>query len=369
MIELSKRQEYILGLVVREYVQAPAPVSSKLLVEKYNLDVSSATVRNDMAALEDAGYIAAPHTSAGRVPTEDGYRYFVQKLLGDTELSPAEKRMIQHQFHQTRFDPEQWLRLSASVLAHSARSASLVTSPRPARARFKHLELVSTQGRLVLMVLVLQGGDVRQQMLTLAEPVSQEQLSQVADRINASCIGLDTAGIRDKRTAQDALDEDIIALVSELLERADQRHRIVHYDGLVNIFDPDYLLTTLNESQPQGREDMLRALTDVDREGAMQTLHLLEEQSLLGEILSEALSPDVGNVAVMIAGEGRWEELNQTSMVLSRYGVSGQATGAVGVMGPTRLHYGRAISSVRYIAGLMSDMMIDIYGEGDSLEI
>src|SRR5688572_5286509 len=182
MSELTKRQEYLLGLIVREYVSAPTPISSKQLVERYGLNVSTATVRNDMAVLEESGYVYAPHTSAGRVPTEAGYRYFVQKLLGDTELSSTEQRRISHQFYQTGLNMDQWLRLAASVLAQTALSAALVTTPVMTQARFKHMELISTQGRMVLLILVLDGGDVRQQMLTLAEPVSQEMLSQVAIR-------------------------------------------------------------------------------------------------------------------------------------------------------------------------------------------
>ncbi len=365
MAELTKRQEYILGLIVREYVKAPTPVSSKALVDKYALDVSTATVRNDMAVLEEQGLITAPHTSAGRVPTEAGYRYFVQRLISDTDLTPAERRMIRHQFHQAHLDIEQWLRLAASVLAHTARSASLVTSPLPARASFKHLELISTQGRLVLLILVLEGGDVRQQMLTLAEPVPQEVLSQVAARVSKLCVGKRAEWIRAEAERQPTLDQEIMQLTADLLERADLGHRTVYTDGLVNILDPDYLLNQLEIDEPSARAELQRALDEVDSPGARQALHLLEQQSLLEEILAEALSPDVNGVQVMIAGEGRWEELSHASMVLSRYGVKGYAMGALGVLGPTRLHYGRAVSAVRYVAGLMSDLLISIYGEQD----
>ncbi len=365
MTDITRRQEYILSLIIREYVKAPTPISSKALVEDYALKVSSATVRNDMAVLEEAGLLAAPHTSAGRIPTEAGYRYFVRKLIRETDLSPAERRMIRHQFHQTRPELETWLRLAASVLAHTARSASLVTSPTVVKARFKHLELVNTQGRLVLLVLVLEGGDVRQQMLSLAEPVGQEELSQVAARINALCVGLDGPQVRDKASHQPTLAQEIMELVADVLDWAGAQHKVIHYDGLVNILDPVYLLDQLEITDPQEREELGQALEEVDSLGARQALRLLEDQSFLENILAEALSPDIRGVQVMIAGEGRWEELSHTSMVLSQYGVYGRVTGAVGVLGPTRLHYGRAISAVRYVAGLMSDMLIDLYGVGD----
>lgn len=365
MSELTRRQEYILGLLVREYVKTPTPVSSKAIVEGYGLKTSTATVRNEMAVLEERGLISAPHTSAGRVPTDAGYRYFVQKLISDTELAPAEQRMIRHQFHQTQQDLQEWLRLAASVLANVVRSASLVTAPHAERMPFKHLELIHTQGRVVLMVMVLEGGDVRQQMLTLAEPVSQEMLSQVAARINMHCAGKRGSQIRATAAQQPALEQEIMELVADALEKAERHHRTIHVDGLVNILDPNYLAERMAIAEGQAREELCRALAEVDGTGARQTLHLLEERSLLEEVLAEALSPDVEGVRVMIGGEGRWDELSHTSVILSRYGVQGQATGALGVLGPTRLHYGRAISAVRYVTGLMSDLMIDLYGEAD----
>ena len=365
MKDLTKRQEYVLGLIVREYVNSPTPVSSKVLVDKYGLSLSTATIRNEMAILEEVGLISAPHTSAGRIPTEAGYRYFVQKLISDGELSPTEQRTIRHQFHQARHDIQQWLRLAASVLAHTARSASVVTAPMVRSGKFKHLELVSTYGRQVLMILVLDRGDVRQQMLTLAEPVAQDILSEVAGRINSQSQGSDAGQMRGWAQSLPTLDQEIVELAADLLDRADAHHETIYTDGLINILDPSYVLSQVAASHPEDKDELRRAITESDISGARQTLHLLEEQSLLEDVFGEALAPEVTGVQVMIAGEGRWEELNHTSMVLSRYGIQGQATGALGVLGPTRLHYGRAISAVRYVAGLMSDMMIDVYGESE----
>jgi len=125
---LSDRQERILAMVVHSYIESGKPVGSKTLVEGFGLDVSSATVRNDLALLGDLGYVAQLHTSAGRIPTETGYRYFVQKLLGEFHLPLHEREMIRHQFHQARLELEQWMRLSAAILARTARSASFVTA-------------------------------------------------------------------------------------------------------------------------------------------------------------------------------------------------------------------------------------------------
>ncbi len=167
MEELTERQKFILTLLVHEYIRTASPVGSQHLVERYHLDMSSATVRNELAALTDAGYLRQPHTSAGRVPTEEGYRYFVGRLLQETELPDATRRTITHQFYQMRDDVEQWMRLAASVLANQSRAASLVTAPHPENARFKHIELISTRGRQVLMVMVMIGGEIHQRLMSL----------------------------------------------------------------------------------------------------------------------------------------------------------------------------------------------------------
>lgn len=365
--DLTDRQEYILGLIVREYVDVPTPVGSKTLVDRYDLDVSSATVRNDMAALEAAGLITAPHTSAGRVPTEAGYRYFVQVLLDDTQLMPAEQRSISDKFHRSALDLEQWMRMAASILASTTRTASLVTSPQIAEPRFKHMELISTQGRMALLVVVLEGGAVRQQMLSLSEPVDQERLSQVAERINARLVSADSARIRTAATHEAALEAEVLTLVADLLERAGRWHRAIFTDGLINVLDPAYLVEHLALGDSLDRDDLRAALAEVDNIGARQTLHLLEEESLLEEVLAAALSPESRDVTVLIAGDGRFEELSHTGLVLSRYGHR-TASGALGVLGPTRLQYGRAISAVRYVAGLMSDMLIEIYGDEETAD-
>ncbi len=339
--DLTERQKRILELIVQNYIQAGHPVSSKSLVE--HLGVSSATIRNEMSALEAAGYLTSPHTSAGRIPTVAGYRYFVRRLLSGGQLSALERRMIAHQFQQTPLDIENWMRLAAAVLAHTAQGASLVTAPYSPINRFKHLELIATQGRLVLMVLVLHNGDVRQRMLTLAEPVPQEKLSETAARLTHLVVGQTARQIRDKlaglsSSSLSTLEHEVLELVAELMEEGDRPHRVVR-DGLSEL--------------PSRFEESA---------GAEQALRVLEEHSLLEDLLSEA-EPEVGDVRVVIAGEGRWENISLLSIVLGRYGVAGRATGALGVLGPTRMRYGRAISAVRYVADLMSNLLVGIYGE------
>ena len=142
-----------------------------------------------MAVLTEMGYLRQPHTSAGRVPTEEGYRYFVSQMMNQAQLPDSVQATISHQFYQSRPDVDQWMTLAASILAHQSQGISVVTAPHTQKAKYKHVELISTQGRQVLMVLVMAGGEVGQQILTLAEPVSQERLSQCAARLNGLLVG------------------------------------------------------------------------------------------------------------------------------------------------------------------------------------
>jgi heat-inducible transcriptional repressor len=344
MITLTERQRLILALIIHTYVETAQPVGSKALIERYKLDSSSATIRNDMVELTEAGYLRQPYTSAGRVPTEEGYRYFVRQLMGQTELPMNTRRTITHQFYQAGRDVNRWMRLAASVLAHQSQGASLVTSPRPESARFKHLSLISTHGRQVLMVMVWTGGQVRQQMLTLAEPVSQEQLSTAATHVNQICEGLDADGIASLNGQFDALEQDVLKLIREEQERMKQVvSGEVYRDGLTNVL-----------AEPEFAES----------ETARKALRVLEERSMLEDLLSRTvLTSGMDDVQVLIGGEGTWEDLRDCSMVLGRYGAPGLVTGALGVLGPTRMAYGRTVSTIRFVSGLLSDLVIEMLAE------
>ena len=338
MKELTDRQNFLLSLVIHDYTQNAQPIGSQYLVDRYNLDMSPATVRNELSALDDAGYLYQPHTSAGRLPTDAGYRYFVGRLLNDTELPQTTQRTISHQFYQSTQDMEQWMRLAASVLAHQSNAASVVTAPHTKTARLKHLELISTRARQVLMVLVLVGGEISQQMLTLADPVTQPQLSSSADRLNAACSGLDAASIRKITLQLNQLEEDIMKLLlQELVNSSSALTGEIFMDGFSNVLaEPEF----------------------VHSEDARKSLKLLEERSKLENLLNRTvMHTNIGGVQVLIGGEGKDEDLRQCSIVLARYGVPGLATGTLGVLGPTRMYYGKTISTVRFMSGLLSDLV------------
>jgi heat-inducible transcriptional repressor len=343
MHNLSQRQKTLLLLIIRDHIDSAQPVGSRRLAEHYRLDLSSATIRNEMSALTEMGYLRQPHTSAGRVPTEEGYRFFVGQMINQVELPASIRNSISHQFHQAQADMAQWMHLAASVLAHQSQGASVVTAPRAAQARFRHLELIATQGRQVLMVLVLAGGEVAQQLLTLGEPVTQEHLSQTAKHINGLFSGLSTHEIASASGRTDALEQDILILMAANMRRStDSTEGEIYTDGLTNV---------LAEPEFAGSDD------------ARSALKLFEERSVLRDLMARTtLNSAVGGLQVLIGGEGEWQELRQCSMVLARYGVPGLATGTLGVLGPMRMSYTRTIPTVRFVASLLTDLVNDRIG-------
>ena len=339
---LSERQKLILALTIKEYTKSAQPVGSNRLLENYGLDMSSATIRSEMASLADQGYLRQPHTSAGRVPTEEGFRYFVGQLMGQTKLPSTTRQTITHQFYQAGQEVDHWMRLAASVLAKQSHGASLVTAPQHTRALFKHLELIAIRGRQVLMVLVMTSGEVRQQMLTLLEPVPQDALSTTANAVTQLCNGLDSRGIASLPLQTDPLVSDILKMVNDVM--AAEENLIsgeVYRDGIINVL-----------TEPEFTES----------ESARRALRVLEERPFLEDLLAQTVkNTEVGGVQVIIGGEGNWEELSECSMVLARYGLRGTATGTLGVLGPIRMRYGKTISTVRFVAGLLSEMVTETH--------
>ena len=338
---LGSRQRLILGLVIREYVASASPVGSRMLSENYDLKVSSATVRNEMARLEELGYLTHPHTSAGRVPTDSGYRYFVEQLMGEVALPLAERRMIQHQFHQARQEMDQWMKLSAAVLAHAACSAALVTAPRMVESRLKHMELLHVHGLTALLVLVTRTGVVRQGVLTLTQALSQASLSRTARRLNDLLDGLTAEEIDARLLDLSPFESNVTGVVRDILTWLDQHGgREVYQFGAGNVL-----------SQPEFATGEL----------ARRFLDFFERSTLLDHVLSGLLGVGTGDVRIIIGAEGPWEGLSDLSLVLGRYGVRDVATGTLGVLGPRRMSYERAVSAVRYVSELLGDLICNWY--------
>lgn len=340
------RRRYVLSIVIQEYTRTAQPVASRTIAERYGLGVSAATIRNDLAALEKEGMLTHPHTSAGRVPTDAGYRYFVQHLLSEPELPSEERRSIRMEFGLARQELDQWLRVSASVLARTSHSAALATAPRLARSRYKHLELVGIHGVKVLMVLVLQDGTVEQQLLDLDKPLEQSELSRVSNELNSKLRECDAATAAARAASLDAtsayglLVRQVALLAAETIQRLDSESGGELYsDGLAQVMElPEF----------------------AESASVRKIVRVIEQRSLLDKIAQEYL--DKHTIQVVIAGDGRFSELQDISLVIGSYGVSNQAMGMLGVLGPLRMSYGRTIGAVRFVAALMSELVGELYG-------
>lgn len=345
---MNERRQLVLKLVIQEFIETSAPVASELLVRKYGLPYSSATIRNEMSALEDLGFLTHWHTSAGRAPTDAGYRYYVENLMDRTPLSATEQRTIRHQFYQVRFELDQWIQLAGAVLARTAQNASVVTSPRSYQARFKHLELIAIHDATVLMVLVLHDGTIRQQTFSLESARQQEELSRSAVRINERCHDAPIGRIEDllqQDRAQtppslDELEQQVLELIAKSMRQLeDQLNSQIHSDGLIEMLN-----------QPE--------FAQVER--VRQVIEMLQGGKGLGPLIPRVLASN--GVQVVIGGEHSRDEMREYSVVLSRYGIADEVVGVLGVIGPTRMAYPRTISTVRYISTVMSDLLGDLYG-------
>jgi heat-inducible transcriptional repressor len=341
--ELNERQRTILRVLVEQYVSTVRPVASEVLAGQYDLGVSPATIRNTLADLERLGYITQPHTSAGRVPSDKGYRYFVEHLMGSAALPLDEQRTIQHQFHQVQMNVEEWSHLAAAVLARLVRNAAVVTPPQSTAARLKHFELLSLTETSVMVVLVAHDGTISQQLLTLDEPWDQERLSVLAGHLNRLWRDLTGPQLAETPAPDDLapLARQVGTVLGGLLARLEEPGGAgIYREGLSHMLE-----------QPEFRE------TDRMR----QMFELLEGGGVLLSIIP-AVRASAG-VQVIIGDEHQNDQMRHCSVVVARYGLADQVSGVLGVVGPTRMPYGRAVSSVRYLADLLGTMLYQVYGE------
>ena len=332
MTELTPRRERILRHVVREYVALAQPVPSDLIARKYEAELSPATVRNELAALEEAGLIAQPHTSAGRVPTDRGYRYFVELLMQeDRELSSTERRMLRQQFNQLAAAGTDSTHLGAVLLARTLRSAAVATRPAATHARVRRIELVPLEDDMVLVTVLMQSGGVRQVVHRVQTALLRDDLTRLSNELSEK-LADKTAG--QARRALKSLGEaarPFASLAIRLLQQAqEQAFAAVSLEGLAQLL-----------GQPEfAQSQKLRPILEV-----------LEQQPMLARFLAESLATP--GVQVIIGAENRLEQMREASLVLTRYGSDEDAWGVLGVLGPTRLPYWRALPMVRFMAELM----------------
>jgi heat-inducible transcriptional repressor len=337
---LTSRSGKILNSIVREYIIKVTPVPSQFIASDPDLGVSPATVRNEMAQLEQEGYLIRPHTSAGCIPSDKGYRYYVESIDNVT-LPYEEQRLISHTFHQAEREIEVWLGLSATLLARLAQNMAVVSLPKPTDCKLKHLELLSLQESLALAVIVLHGAKVKQKLITFDRSVPQSTLTVIAEKLNSAYADLTGRQISTKEIELTDLEKEITGHLVEIMQAEDrQDYGDPYLDGwhfMIN--QPEF-----------AHSDKVSAL-----------MELTEQRSLLKVLIPAEISRE--GVHVIIGRENKAPAMQHCSVVVCRYGLPGEATGTISVVGPTRMPYTHTIPTVYYLSSVLSQLVASLYGK------
>ncbi|MGP4016409.1 heat-inducible transcriptional repressor HrcA [Saccharopolyspora sp. 5N708] len=336
----DERRFDVLRAIVADYVSTKEPVGSKALVDRHNLGVSSATVRNDMAVLEEEGFIVQPHTSAGRVPTDKGYRLFVDRLHEIKPLTAPERRAI-HKFLDGALDLDDVMRRSVRLLAQLTQQVAVVQYPTLTRSTVRHVEVVTITPARLMLVLITNTGRVDQRMVDLGDVITDDDVARLRNVLNAS--------MAEKRLA------DASAAVAELPEQAPPELR----DALIRVCS--VLIESLVEHPEErmvlgGTPNLTRNVADFPN-SLRQVLEALEEQVVVLKLLAAARSADTVRVSIGIENEAK--EMQTTSVISTGYGGSdGMVLGGMGVVGPTRMDYPGTMAAVRAVAAYVGEILV-----------
>lgn len=337
---LDDRKRAVLRAIVADYVRSREPVGSKALVERHHLGVSSATIRNDMAVLEEEGYITAPHTSAGRIPTDKGYRLFVDHLVELRPLRTSERRAIQS-FLAEPVDLDDAVERTVRLLAQLTKQLAVVQYPSLGRATVRHVEVVGLASHRVLVVVIADSGRVEQRIAECDVPVDHDVLTLLRDRVNRAVDGADTSQVAQRLAdladafpshQQPAVDRVVAAVIEAATDRREDR---VLYAGTANL--------------AREWDDFGNSLD--------QVFEALEEQMVLLRLLGEATA--TANVRVKIGTENAEAGLANTSVVISGYGTDDQVLAKLGVVGPTRMDYPAAMTAVAAVARYLGQIVTE----------
>ena len=333
---LNVRRQALLEIIVSDYIETAVPVASQQLAKRYELRVSPATIRNDMAELEEMGYISRPHSSAGGVPSDPGYRFYVERTQ-HPRLPHRFQERVRDAITFDDADPGAWARNAARVLASTVQNLAIATAVKPTIARLKHLQLVHLRDTEALLIVVTQEAKLRQHMIHLGSAVDQDALTEAANRLNRLAAGKSIAELRslwDSGALTSPILETTLLEAIRILsdeERVDAQER--YMNGLGHML-----------SQPEFQSNR----------SAQDAADVIDDDSL-NTLLSARAAPM--EVRVVIGQESHDEHLRPYSVVYSTYGTDDGTMGVIGTLGPTRMDYGRAMASVGYLAAFLSELV------------
>lgn len=327
----SERKKQILKAVVKSYIKTAEPVGSRTIARTYRMGLSSATIRNEMADLEDLGYLVQPHTSAGRIPSQLGYRYYVDNLMALDDLSDDDEQVIFSKLSTEKMrEIEQIIIHSARVLSSATNQTSLIMGPQFKKSAFRQLRILPLDEQRGLVVLITDTGFIKNKVIDMQQQLSQAELHQVVSYLNQKLYGLTIDQVttslinelkRDLFKRLEILEQAFILLEESLKEEKQIR---VFLGGTTNILN-----------QPEFK--------DVDKIRRM--LNLFEQEPLLFKILEDTSSED--NIVIKIGSENEHEDIQECTLITGTYKIHDKTLGALGVLGPTRMDYSRVISVMR----------------------
>jgi heat-inducible transcriptional repressor len=342
---IGPRSGSILNYIIRQYIAGAAPVPSQSIADKAGLDVSPATIRNEMAQLEKEGYLIRPHTSAGCIPSDKGYRYYVESMQQLT-LPREEQYLISHTFHQVEKEVEAWVSLTASLLAQLTQNVAVVSLPKSTDCKLKHMEIMAVQDARALIVVVLDGAVVKQKLITFDTPVSQPELSTASIKLNAAFTGLTSRQISKSKMELSPLEKKARDYIAEIMQAEDSKE-----------LQAPYL---------EGWQFMLNQ-PEFAQSGNMRSLMELAEQRGLLKVIIPARLNEAG-VHVIIGKENQNEAIQNCSVVVCRYGLPEEVSGTIAVVGPTRMPYSHTIPTVYYLSSVLSQLLGGLYGKDAQAE-
>ncbi len=340
MPRLDARKRDILRAVIQTYVDTAEPVGSEVLAHRARLGVSAATIRNEMAALEEMGLLAQPHTSAGRIPTDRGYRVYVDSMLEEEQLPAGQRHWVRRRLAAALAERERVPQEVARALATLTPYASVVSHPHPRRLVFRHLHFVPLEATRVLAVIVTDAGVLQARTLDLQEPMDPDGLERlsrmVSQRFQGHPLGEITDTLLQQVVDEVAWQHRVVKLLADrILRRLPAASRRIHIEGTANIL-----------AQPEFR----------DARTARPVLRALEQEEVVAGLLEDASDRPVW---IAIGSEHRVEALRGCSVVVAAYRVGGRPAGALGIVGPTRMPYGRVVALVRYLADSVSQALAE----------
>jgi heat-inducible transcriptional repressor len=338
---LTPRQQTILNVIVSDHIRTAAPVPSESVARSEGLAVSPATVRSDVAYLEEAGYLTRPHPSAGSLPGDKAYRVYVESLVAP-ELYDIPWRVqwaVRKDLGEVARDVDEWTTVAATVLARLVGNMAIASFPKVKESRVRHIELIQLQDLLAMLIVVLEEARLSRQLIRLKRPMDTPELEASSNKVKRQVVGLTHREIESQVMDLTPLEEDLVEATSLILKEADRAAYHDHYvDGMHNLL-----------SQPEFAENK-RARAMVEG---------VEDGSLVEAVLAE--TPDGAIVRVTIGQENRGDMLWPLSVVICQYGVPNEAVGSVGAIGPTRMDYSKTIPRVKFMASVMSELVESVH--------